>query len=132
MATKTIQVPESIHLLHQEFEQFRRTRTGRMKIPEALWQAAVEQARQHRVNLVAHTLGLDYSALKKRLNGISKPRRQVGPPAFVELLNAADVRSDEYVIEFGSSPQSADAGAAEGRIVPDWSALLSAWQEATR
>jgi hypothetical protein len=77
---------------------------ARMKLPEALWQAAVEQARQHGVNLVAHTLDLDYSALKRRLTGVSKPRQPVGPPAFVELLNAADVRSDEYVIEFESIP----------------------------
>jgi hypothetical protein len=32
--------------LERQFEQFRSTRSGREKLPDSLWQAAVEQARQ--------------------------------------------------------------------------------------
>jgi hypothetical protein len=41
----------------------------RTKLPESLWQAAVDLARQHGVCPVAHPLRLDYVRLKKRLDG---------------------------------------------------------------
>jgi hypothetical protein len=63
MPSRSVPVPDSMNQLQQQFDQFRRTRTGRRKLPEALWQAAVEQARRHGVNVVAHTLRLDYSGL---------------------------------------------------------------------
>ncbi len=48
-------VPDSIQKLKQQLDQFRSARQGRARFPEALWKAAVEQARQHGVDLVAHT-----------------------------------------------------------------------------
>jgi hypothetical protein len=41
------------------------------RLPESLWQAAVELARQYGIYAVAHLLRLDYTRLKQRLNGIS-------------------------------------------------------------
>jgi len=64
MKSRKAPVPESVIQLEREFEQFRTTRSGRAKLPDSLWQAAVEQARQHGANVVAHTLRLDYNALK--------------------------------------------------------------------
>jgi hypothetical protein len=42
--------------LQRQLEQFRSTQPGRTKLPESLWQAAVELARQHGVYPVAHPL----------------------------------------------------------------------------
>jgi hypothetical protein len=84
----------------------------------------VEQARQHGVNVVAHALRLDYSGLKKRLNGTSVP-----PTAFVELMGASGARADEYVIEFESKPSPRMRVQWKGAAPPDWSALLRAWRE---
>jgi len=39
-------VPDSIIQLQQQFEDFRSTHVGRTKLPDALWEAAVEQAHQ--------------------------------------------------------------------------------------
>jgi len=50
-------------------EQFRNIQPARTKLPESLWQAAVELARQYGVYPVAHPLRLDYTGLKKRLGG---------------------------------------------------------------
>jgi hypothetical protein len=50
MASRNVPVPYSISQLQQQFEQFRTARTGRTKLPESLWQAAVEQAREHGEN----------------------------------------------------------------------------------
>jgi hypothetical protein len=115
--------------LQQQFEEFRRTRTGRRKLPEALWQSAVEEARQHGVNVVAHALGLDYTALKRRLSGASTPERRTAPRAFVELMGAAVARTDEYVIEFECVPNPRMRVQWKGAMPPDWTALLRAWRE---
>ena len=60
-------VPEAIAQLQRQLEQFRSTRPARTKLPESLWQAAVELARQHGIYPVAHPLRLDYTPLKQRL-----------------------------------------------------------------
>ena len=129
MPSRNIQVPDSITQLQQQFEQFRMTRRGRTKLPEALWQAAVGEARQHGVNVGAYTLRLDYSGLKRRLSEASTPRRPTAPPAFVELMGSAGVRADEYVIEFESNPSPRMRVQWKGATPPDWTALLRAWRE---
>ena len=69
MNRKSTPIPEPIAQLQRQLEQFRSTQPGRTKLPESLWQAAVELARQHGVYPVAHPLRLDYTRLKKRLGG---------------------------------------------------------------
>jgi hypothetical protein len=64
--TSTAPTPEPILQLQRQLEDFRSSQPGRMKLPESLWQAAVELARQYGVP-VAHPLRLDYMGLKKRL-----------------------------------------------------------------
>ena len=128
MASRKV-VPDSVIQLERQFEQFRSTRAGRAKLTESLWQAAMEQARQHGVNVVAHTLRLDYNALKKRLGGSSPPQREPGPANFVELMSAGGAPADEYVIEFESSPSPRMRVHWKGSAAPDWSALLRAWRE---
>ena len=63
----TSPIPEPIVQLQRQLDQFRGTQPRRTKLPESLWQAAVELARQHGVYSVAHPLRLDYMGLKKRL-----------------------------------------------------------------
>jgi len=66
----TAPIPEAITQLQRQLELFRSTQVGRTKLPESLWQAAVELARQYGIYAVAHPLRLDYTRLKQRLNGI--------------------------------------------------------------
>jgi hypothetical protein len=125
-------VPEGIIQLQRQLEQFRSTHPLRTKLPEAIWLSAVELARQHGVNSVAHPLRLDYAGLKRRLSGTSSIRRKKSKPAFVELVAAAPSRPEECVIELESS------GGSKMRIqwktpgAPDWTSLLRAWRDAER
>jgi transposase len=73
-------IPEAILQLQRQLEQFRSTRPKRTKLPEPLWQAAVELARQHGVYPVAHPLRLDYMQLKKRLGGPATRHRKAPKP----------------------------------------------------
>ena len=69
-------IPEAIVQLQRQLDQFRSTRPRGTKLPESVWQAAVELARQHGVYAVAHPLRLDYMGLKKRLGGVARPPTQ--------------------------------------------------------
>ena len=76
MNRQSAPIPEPIAQLQRQLDQFRSTQPRRTKLPESLWQAAVELARQHGVYSVAHPLRLDYMGLKKRLGGASTRRRK--------------------------------------------------------
>ena len=58
MNRKSAPIPEPIVQLQRQLEQFRSTQSGRTRLPETLWQAAVELARQYGVYPVAHPLRL--------------------------------------------------------------------------
>ena len=92
-------IPGPIAQLQRQLEEFRSTQRHRRKLPESLWQAAVELAREHGVYSVAHPLRLDYMGLKKRLGGIPVLRRKATKPAFVELVAPQATALEECVIE---------------------------------
>jgi hypothetical protein len=79
-------IPGAIEQLQRQLDEFRSSQPHRAKLPETLWQAAVELARQHGVYSVAHPLRLDYVGLKKRLDGVPDRRKKAAKPAFVELI----------------------------------------------
>ena len=68
-------IPEPIVQLQRQLDQFRSAQPHRAKIPESLWQAAEELAREHGLYAVAHPLRLDYVRLKRRLEGVRWPAR---------------------------------------------------------
>jgi hypothetical protein len=98
----TLLISEPILQLQRQLDQFRSTQPRRTKLPEPLWQAAVELARQHGVYPVAHPLRLDYTRLKERLGGIPNRRRKAHKPGFVELVAPRSAALEDCVIEFES------------------------------
>ena len=122
-------IPEAIAQLQRQLEQFRSTRPGRVKLPESLWQAAVELARLHGIYAVAHPLRLDYTRLKQRLGGMpSRPTKQ-NQPAFVELMGDGATAWPEWVIEFESPGGGKMRIQWKAAATPDWTGLLRAWHE---
>jgi hypothetical protein len=129
MKRESTPIPEPIAQLQRQLEQFRSAQPGRTKLPESLWQAAAELARQHGVYPVAHPLRLDYTRLKKLLGGSPIPRRKSTKPAFVELVAPARAQLEEWVIEFESSDGSKMRIQWKATTPPDWTTLLQAWRE---
>jgi hypothetical protein len=125
-------IPEPIIQLQRELDQFRSTQPHRTRLPEALWQAAVELARQHGLHPVAHPLRLDYMGLKRRLEGLPSAQKKAPAPAFVELITAHPATVAECVIEFESRAGSKMRIQWKGSSTPDWASLLRAWREAER
>jgi len=84
-------IPDGMRVLHGRFARWRKSHTGRLPIPDPLWAAAAEMAREHGVFRTAKVLSLEYGKLK-RLTTASHtgPRRtarlSTPPAAFVELL----------------------------------------------
>ena len=129
MKRESTPIPEPVAQLQRQLEQFRSTQPGRTKLPESLWQAAVELARQHGVYPVAHPLRLDYTRLKQRLDGSRAFRRKATKPAFVELVAPSRAQLEECVIEFESSGGSKMRIQWKASAPPDWKTLLQAWRE---
>ena len=125
-------IPEPIAQLQRRLDDLRSTRPHRTKLPEAVWQAAVELAREHGLYSVAHPLGLDYTQLKKRLGGPLDAPKQAAVPAFVELIASPPAAMSECMIEFESAIGSKMRIQWKGSAAPDWTCLLRAWREAER
>ncbi len=122
-------IPEAIVQLQRQLDQFRSTQPRRTKLPESLWQAAVELARQHGIYPVAHPLRLDYMGLKKRLGGIPVLRRKAAQPAFVELSAPRTTPLEDCVIEFESASGGKMRIQWKASAPRDWVSLLRAWRE---
>jgi hypothetical protein len=132
MRTQDTPIPESILELHTQLEQFRSTHPLRTRLPVALWQSAAELARQHGIYTVAHSLRVDYTTLKKHVNGSSAPcrrrRKKVGAAKFVELIGPAHAKIDEYVIVFESDDRPKLRIHCKTGTPLDWATLLDAWR----
>jgi hypothetical protein len=128
-------IPESILGLQGQLEQFRSTHPKRTRLPARLWQSAAELARQHGLYVVARSLRLDYTTLKKHVHGSSAPsrrRKKAAAPTFLELIGTAHTRVDEYVIEFESDDRPKLRIHCNTGRSPDWAALLDAWRSVGR
>src|ERR1700689_3655534 len=95
-------IPEPIAQLQLQLDEIRSTRPRGKRLPDSVWQAAVELAREHGVYSVARHLRLDYTGPKKRLGGVSHCRRKARKPTFVELIAPPSAMLGECLIEFES------------------------------
>ena len=125
-------VPEPILQLQRQLDQFRSTQPHRTRLPETLWQAAVELAREHGLHPVARPLGLDYMGLKRRLAGVPVGGKKATAPAFVELIAAHPATMAECVIEFESSIGGKVRIEWKNSSAPDWASLFRGWRESER
>ncbi len=86
MDTKAIPaVAGELTAAKQSFEQWRRSRKRRGRIPDPLWQMAAEAASIHGVYATARRLGLNPTSLKKRVEKLVEGRASETAPRFVEL-----------------------------------------------
>ena len=125
----TAAIPEAIVQLQRQLDQFRSTQPQRTKLPEALWEAAVELAREHGIYPVAHPLRLDYMGLKRRLGGVPARRRSASKPTFVELTAPHAVSLAEYAIDLECPSGRKMRIQWKSSAPPDWISLLRAWRE---
>ena len=123
-------IPVPITDLSGQLEQFRSTHPPRTRLPPSLWQSAVDLARCHGLYVVARSLKLDYSTLKKHLNGSAEGRgtRKKAHAKFIELIGATRQSVDEYLIEFESARGRKLRIHCKTNMPLDWPVLLRAWR----
>ena len=117
---KRSEVPASLSRLGQRFAAWRKTRVLGERIPETLWKSAVKMAAEHGLNRTARVLKLDYYALKKRLDGASRPAEL---STFVELPSSSLSIASECVIELEDATGSRMRVHLKGQNLPDVLAL---------
>jgi hypothetical protein len=114
MARESHDIPHSMRKVYRRFERWRNAHTARLPIPERLWAAAVELAREHGVSPTAQALRLEYGKLRRLMESASpvvksgmvtapaagqRRSRSIAPPAFVELMPSPTAGLSECVIE---------------------------------
>ena len=120
------EVPEAMQEVAEQFEQWRRSHSGRRPIPEALWNRAADLARQYGVFRTSKVLRLDYSKLKRQMTPATAPV-PAPPPTFVELL-APHPSACECIIEL-EGPRGKMRIEWKGATVPDLCGLSRArWE----
>lgn len=73
---------QDLHAVSDAFEQWRRSRQKRERIPEDLWRAAVDLSPSYSTFRIARTLRLNYTQLKER---IQERAGKSTSPQFVEV-----------------------------------------------
>ena len=128
-------IPNGMRLLHGRFARWRKSHTGRLPIPESLWSAAAEVAREHGVFRTAKVLRLEYGKLKRlakesRPSGRKTTRLGVPPAAFMEFLTPATGSGAECVIEL-EGPRGKMRIQWKGSTTPDLAGLSRVlWESA--
>lgn len=95
-------VSPTLESVHNQFWTWRKRRGCRGRIPEALWQAAVGQCKEHPVGEVSRTLRLNYNGLKDRVSkakGMGLTNRQRPDLGFVRLDFGAPIAPSECLVQ---------------------------------
>jgi hypothetical protein len=134
MAARSPQkLPAELSRAAARWAQWRRSRALGARIPESLWQLAVELAARYGVSKTAATLRVDYYALKKRFDaaapGHEGGRDVASTPAFVELTPSSLAAASECVIEFERSSGAKMRLEFKGPQLPDLAALSRSFWE---
>jgi hypothetical protein len=100
MANEIPVIPPDMRKVSRRLQRWRSSHTGRLPIPEPLWAAAAELAREHGIFPTAKALHLEYGKLKERAEALGPAKRagrktpstavprapSSAPPRFVELM----------------------------------------------
>jgi hypothetical protein len=125
MTTKVSLAPvrRDLQAVHQQFEQWRRTRRPGTPIPAPLWAAAVAVGRRHGWNRTAGALHLDAHKLRLLAGAPASGPRPVVPPAFIELPTAPPAHGCECMVELEGPRGGRLRIALRGAAPPDLVAL---------
>ena len=129
MSHEKTAIPDDLLQLSQRLEEWRGANPPRTRLPESIWEAALEMAQRHGLHCTTKALRLDYMRLKKRLPaGTPSPRST--PPAFLELLASPATGPVECVVELESAGGKMRVSMKGAAL--DWASLLHAWRGAIR
>jgi hypothetical protein len=100
MTNEISDLPSDMRRVYRRLRRWRSSHARRVPLPDSLWAAAGELARQHGINRTAKALHLEYGKLKERAVAAGPAKRLVrkassvtprrartpAPPTFMELI----------------------------------------------
>ena len=130
-AQAAVETPIGMRKVCRRFERWRNGHQARLPIPEPLWAAAAQAAREHGVFRTAKILRLEYGKLKRMAESSPVPvRPAAGPTRFLEWMAPAATGSAECVIEL-EGPRGKVRIQWKGTTPPDLAGLSRVlWESA--
>jgi hypothetical protein len=95
----TLEQQQHLQSVCEAFEQWRRTRQKKERIPESLWEAAVDLSASYSAFRIAKTLRLDFKRLKYRIH---KHSCRSVPCEFVEVKASPLFTAASCIVEIRS------------------------------
>jgi hypothetical protein len=95
-------IKPALEAVRNQFETWRKRRHCRGRIPESLWQAAVELCKEHPVGEVSRALRLNYNGLRNRVIRARERNLVVGQHSnlgFVRLDLGSPMTPSECLVE---------------------------------
>ena len=113
MANEIPDIPPDMRKVYLRLRRWRSSHARRVPLPDSLWAAAAELAREHGINRTAKAWHLEYGKLKQRAEavGAAKPRGvkaapaavrrapSISPPCFVERMAPRPASLPSAVVE---------------------------------
>jgi len=110
MTNEISDIPPDMRKVYRRLRRWRSSHARRVPLPDSLWAAAGELAREQGVNRTAKALHLEYGKLKQRAEAVGEakaktsaavPRRAgpAAPPRFVELMTPRPGSAPECRVE---------------------------------
>ena len=101
---KREELAAKIEPLRLQIQAWRQSRPPGQRMPEPLWEAATQLAKEYGVSAVQGILRVDYRGLEYRATGVNKGKPAQAPaagqpPTFVELPSVLAPRRVEHTIE---------------------------------
>ena len=122
-ANEPLEIPIGMRRICRRFERWRKGHQSRLPIPEALWAAAADAAREHGVFRAAKALHLEYGKLKRMAEtSPASVRSTVAPATFLELMPPQTVGLVECLIEL-EGPRGKMRIQWKGATAPDLAGL---------
>ena len=89
----------TIEDVKEQFKNWRATKQRRTRIPEYLWQAAIDLSRDYTVGTVAKILSLGYSDLKQRVKAADMPTDNQDMTSHFVEFNLNSEKTGESIVE---------------------------------
>ena len=113
MANDIPDIPPNMRRVYRRLRRWRSSHARRRPLPDSLWAAAGELAREHGINRTAKALHLEYGKLKERAEALGQEKKVVrkvrsvvprhaestAAPTFMELITPRSGSAATAVVE---------------------------------
>jgi hypothetical protein len=133
MATSHSYLPARLQGVRRRFEEWRRSRKGLSRVPAPLWAAAVKMAGIFGVSRTAQALGVNYNALRKRMERQAAvgptESREIADTGFLELMPPTRAGSCQCMLELENASGATMRVHFRGAEVPDLAGIVRSFRD---